>query len=1237
MHTITLTSLPNGRIRNPVTHGWHYRWSVYVSIRLDITGADSATLKDFAPFDDWPALLAGADYYVDFMGEQASESESYSVQPQRLAESPLWNILFHPELPVLPYEEPDSDEQHEVLSFDSKTLREDVRDAYVASMMEQDPQRRRARLEARAVRLPDCDARHTLADLVAQWREATPLERFRLFFERTDAEPLNAAEEAAPTDFHKAQSAVADFPGLLTRLGLVLPFEVQADQVEAPTTGLIRTRILFGDAPGIAICTPWTAYETAVPSVEQGTPGCEDLAVFHPRPTSDSGAGRRAPSGFLEFSVDDVALGQEHVVNASLELGQYARHLKATPVGEPGPPLPALFTAGIGLYDRRIEADVKEAVARRQDLEAWLGVAKDAANVTAEEQILYSDDLVKGFRVDVRRGDGPWRSLSERQVDFDVGSKLPVWQERDEGVVTTVATSQTQNKLTVLKVSDALFEWKGWSLVVPRPGKAVDTLGDAQRDETPQDPDFPLQTTTAVPPGSLERRRFGELYAFRCRAVDLAGRSWSLAEADALTGATSAERFVSDPVRCLRYEQVAPPLVTPALPPGYGEDATTLAIGNARLESPHDNKLIGRLYLMPPRCSVEIAESHGRFDDMESAESWHFIAAHQGTAPTDYDVELLARLKLDGKDQIQIPYLADPQAHVVVLLGLPGTEQPFGPIAFPTDGAEVRSLSLTLRAGSDPPQLDKDDITVYLPAGESRAIQLHCIPAAEDLRQFACAELFHRASPSDTYAASVETLSGWLQCGALPLLSPPLELKLVHAVKVPVEPPVFKTPETLRTLDSVTTRLADSDFQVHAASTSRVDLYAEWSDIVDDPASVAWGWRKDNLRGFAVDIPPDADRPLTDPELTRHEYPDTRFHSATYRAVATSRYGEFYPPSDDPRECTVGSKSQAVSVLSTAAPERPQLDYVVPTFRWTTEMGASLAHVTRRRAPGGLRIYMKRPWFSSGNDERLAVILCPSGGRPVHPAVRACITSWGFNPLKQSDLMPPHPLVTDLKDAEHESCEMQVPTAWVSDEIPATDSSIVVASYPVQLEPRRSLVYCDLELDPHQCFFPMVQLALARYQPNALSAAQLSRTVRSEFVQLMPARVLRVEPAGDGYSVRLEGNSYFDPQDETGELQTSLVSVHFESRDVTIADPHLGWRRVTDSVTLPPHKQAAGDVVWQARLPQPGINSQLLRLLVREYALFDTDASATDPQHTRSPERDGRLVFADAIELPGGR
>ena len=195
MRTITLTSLPNGRIRNTVTHGWHYRWSVYVSIRLDTTGVDSGTLNDFAPFDDWPALLAGADYYVDFRGEQASEPESYPVQPQGLAESPLWKALFHPELPVRPYQQPNSDEQHEVLAFDSRALGEVIRNAYTAGMMEQDPQRRRTRLEACAVPLPNSDARHALADLLAQWRGATPLERFRLFFERIDAEPLDAAED----------------------------------------------------------------------------------------------------------------------------------------------------------------------------------------------------------------------------------------------------------------------------------------------------------------------------------------------------------------------------------------------------------------------------------------------------------------------------------------------------------------------------------------------------------------------------------------------------------------------------------------------------------------------------------------------------------------------------------------------------------------------------------------------------------------------------------------------------------------------------------------------------------------------------------------------------------------------------------------------------------------------------------------------------------------------------------
>lgn len=67
------------------------------------------------------------------------------------------------------------------------------------------------------------------------------------------------------------------------------------------------------------------------------------------------------------------------------------------------------------------------------------------------------------------------------------------------------------------------------------------------------------------------------------------------------------------------------------------------------------------------------------------------------------------------------------------------------------------------------------------------------------------------------------------------------------------------------------------------------------------------------------------------------------------------------------------SQPVTVSVRNSARPAAPVPLYVVPSFGWTTDTKGQWS--VSRRAGGGLRVYLDRPWFSSGEGELLAAVL----------------------------------------------------------------------------------------------------------------------------------------------------------------------------------------------------------------------------------------------------------------------
>jgi hypothetical protein len=67
-------------------------------------------------------------------------------------------------------------------------------------------------------------------------------------------------------------------------------------------------------------------------------------------------------------------------------------------------------------------------------------------------------------------------------------------------------------------------------------------------------------------------------------------------------------------------------------------------------------------------------------------------------------------------------------------------------------------------------------------------------------------------------------------------------------------------------------------------------------------------------------------------------------------------------------------------IPSSARPAAPVILYVVPTFRWERDDASPTRKHVRRG--NSVRVWLRRPWFSSGDGELLAVVLEPAVAKP---------------------------------------------------------------------------------------------------------------------------------------------------------------------------------------------------------------------------------------------------------------
>jgi hypothetical protein len=188
---------------------------------------------------------------------------------------------------------------------------------------------------------------------------------------------------------------------------------------------------------------------------------------------------------------------------------------------------------------------------------------------------------------------------------------------------------------------------------------------------------------------------------------------------------------------------------------------------------------------------------------------------------------------------------------------------------------------------------------------------------------------------------------------------------------------------------------------------------------------------------------------------------------------------------------------------------------VLPAFRWERGTGADPAVRVSTRHGGGLRVYLERPWFSSGVGELLAVVLWPDPGREPPDGMRQAVTRWGRDPVFDAPPVPAAvPRPGDFPLAVATATGLVLPGL--------AGEPVSVAGHAVtDYHQDRRLWSCDIEIAGGAAYTPFVRLALARWQPSSLPGLELSRVVAVDFAQLPPERTVTAAASTVGSSRQL--------------------------------------------------------------------------------------------------------------------
>ena len=806
----------------------------------------------------------------------------------------------------------------------------------------------------------------------------------------------------------------------------------------------------------------------------------------------------------------------------------------------------------------------------------------------------------------------------------------------------------------------------------------------------PLSQDFKLSVTPSVEKGTLPMLRFGKKYAIKIRTVDIAGNS-----VDHTFSPENAAQAIVPNIRYMRYEPADTPFLLLGNKMKDGESSEMMVIRsneNITVEE-YEKTTAGNKYIAdavrhvkPPRCTVERATAHGMLDKgfgqanaIQAAAYYQKIIADKD--PLFKEEDNSPNLQIFNPEQQLLPveYLADPMAAGVTIFistndpnpKLPDPEIVTKRMSFYFD-EEVTTAAQMNKTTTTDEWFNPKTFRILLKEGapainweaSSRTLKVTLQKGVIFKMNYAS---FWR--PDDVVKLSgvldmmgMNTLAGAvgkrIAGGQHWMFSPWRQISFVHAVQQPIS-----VDASGKKYPAIVNIVPDRDYGdnfswlntqllVHGPSTGQFDLDADWQDWIDDVEEPAlqivdvkakvfhfttlylvFNYVFGNLNGIKNNPFP----------ALKHTFNDTKHRFINYHSISTTRYREYFFNLIKEKGAAFkltreGEIIKKVNILSSARPITPQVEYVIPTFEWNR---ATTGKKTVTGRISGLRVYLKRPWYSSGEGEQLGVVLMfPKISDNIGGSAGATYTTWGTDPAKLSAPLPggitPNQLsFVNLKPeniglvgvAEH-------PTAKVA-----------VAAFDVKYDADRQLYYADIMFNAGTAYFPFVRLALAAYQKHSVMKNEtdccLSPIVQPEYIQIPAPRASSVEFGASRRNVTVAISGTIAKMAQVPEYR-SRVDFIIESLDVPSSEEaHISLDR--PPIDSYQYILKSTDITnygffhsHQFQLPE-AYSSKAFRIKVLEYELITYDPLKPNPNpggvNFGSMPLKERLVFADVYEV----
>jgi hypothetical protein len=656
-------------------------------------------------------------------------------------------------------------------------------------------------------------------------------------------------------------------------------------------------------------------------------------------------------------------------------------------------------------------------------------------------------------------------------------------------------------------------------------------------------------------------------------------------------------------------------------------------------------------------------------------------------------------------DDLVVPYLPDPMAAGFSLVFYEsGSEHLLGDprvlqsvtVDYQGDWPELQPIRLVLHtADALHASLHDNVIDVGLPPGRQVGVRLSSTLDDEHLAKMAL-WVINPANDPNTPPADREVLANAARDGWLWWLTPDEDLRMVHATARPAIPPRIAQLAAEPRTPGIATATLDGVLDVDGVSTDKVELRAQWTGWVDDPGAPGPVQRtthevvtdypigeSERYSLLSLDLPvpesnpPDPNHPA-DPGKTKvgsrsvevpirsalHNLPDTKARLVSYQLYGSSRYREFFAPNELPTVDDPGSMGAvvAVNIPSSAAPAPPIVHDLIPMFLWEQVTEPEHPFAIRRTRRSGVRIWLNRPWFSSGDDEMLAIIVTGKPGLPDDK--NESVSLWARDPILVGAAIPNSyevPVLTAWEqravqlDLAPESLpgrpELHVVTAGAPATGPDRDNVVNAYAYLPEFNAQRDRWFVDAVFETAGVSWPFLRLAVARYQANSLPGLEFSKVVGTDFVQLPPERVgtlnrpdaqrVRITVSGVTAATNAPGVQLPDqpPDHDTlaGLVTTShRVQATLQMRSAA-SDSDLDWSDITAvPATLAGVDATSYLATWTAELPlQAALQLQTpgtdfaMRVQIEEFEILSADPHSG--QATLTPAE--RLVYADHFYL----